>query len=275
MNSKIYQIYYLEEQKDKLDPAFIPYDNIENPRPELQEWYVWDKLYQQCVDENLDYWGIISWKFHDKTNLTGEQFVSYIEQNPGYDVYFVNPAIVNEAVFLNGWEQGDVHHPNLSNIGTEFFEKIGYTDISLKETVLDRNVMMFANYFVASREFWTKLMDISRKIFSEAEDDPEFKRRVFAAGLSNYNLNKALPNFPFIIERLASTLIELEGYRSLPFAYSADTLAEKYHPYVGELQSLSNLKVLINRYESDELYEIWNFYRYQFLQKNPSVLGLE
>lgn len=272
---KIYQIYYKDEQKAKLDPAFTPWDNTANLQPDLQEWYIWDKIFPEAMEEKLDYWGAVSWKFGDKTNLSGQQFVDFIQANPGYDVYFVNPAVINEAVFLNGWEQGDIWHPNLSKIATEFFTKIGYTDPGLRDTVIDRNVMMFASYFVASREFWQDYMKISSQLFTEAEKDPEFRQKVFGQGLSEYNLNKSLPNFPFINERLVSTVIDMKGYRSAAYPYTADTLADKYKPYLGDLQALSNLKMLINVYESDEIYQIWNYYRTKFLNEHQGVLNLE
>jgi hypothetical protein len=84
-----------------------------------------------------------------------------------------------------------------------------------------------------------------------------------------------LPNFIFLIERLIPTFIDLEGFKSLPYQYTAETLPQKYHKYAGDLSALSNLKVLINQYESDEIYSIWNYYRHKFLQDNPGILGLE
>ena len=102
-NTKVFQIYYKPDQLAMLEPEFTPYDNTENLRPELREWYVWDKAYQQCCDEGLEYWGFCSQKFNQKTNLTGAQYLEFIDANPGYDLYFVNPAIINEAVFANSW----------------------------------------------------------------------------------------------------------------------------------------------------------------------------
>lgn len=272
---KIYQIYYKQEQLAHLDPVFVPYDNSNNLRPELNEWAVWNEFYDTSEAKELDMWGMLSWKFKQKTNLTGQQFVDFVTDNPGYDVYFVNPAIVNEAVFLNGWEQGDFYHPGLSEIADSFLTKIGYKDVAVKELVLDRNTTMFASYFVATKDFWDRYITFTRNIFSEAEKDADFNHKVFGLGLSNYNLNKSLPQFPFLNERLISTFIDLEGFRALAYQYTGDTLAEKYHPYLGDLQALSNLKVLINQYESDELYQIWNYYRHKFLNGNLGVLGLE
>jgi hypothetical protein len=257
------------------DPAFTPLDNTENPRPELREWYVWDKEYENIVKQDLDYWGFVSWKFKEKTGLTGQQVFDFINANPGQDVYLFNPCIVNEAVFANSWEQGDIHHPNISNIGNSFLKKIGYGDVEVKGMILDRHTTVFANYIVGSREFWAKFMEFTHKLFSEADKDPEFKNQVFGAGLSNYAHDKSLPNFTFLIERLIPTYLELEGIKSLGYKHTPDTVPIKYQPIIDEIMALSDLKVLINQYSSDELYDVWNFYRHKFLQNNPNALHLE
>ena len=201
MNIKIFQIYFKPEQLATLDPAFVPLDNTVNLKPELREWAIWEQEYERICAEGLDYWGFVSWKFKEKTNLTGEQFLSFINDNPGADLYFVNPCLVNEALFANSWEQGDIHHPNISVIGNSFLTKIGYEDVDVRSMVLDRNCTMFANYIVGSRAFWDKFMSFSRKLFTEAEKDPVFKQQVFGEGMSNYAHDKSLPNFTFLIER--------------------------------------------------------------------------
>jgi hypothetical protein len=276
---KIFQIYYKLELAQHCDPAFTPYDNTANVSPELREWAVWERFYEGMqsgiLSEELDLWGFVSWKFKEKTNLSGEQFVDWINANPGYDVYFVNPCIVNEAVFVNSWEQGDIHHPNISDIGNSFLTKLGYEDVSVRDMVLDRNCTMFANYIVGTRKFWDEFMAFSNQLFIEAEKDPVFKHQVFGAGLSNYAHDKSLPNFTFLIERLIPTFIDLKGFNGLAYQYTADTIADKYQPYFADIMALSDLKVLINQYESDELYTIWNHYRHKFLGENPGILNLE
>jgi len=275
VNIKIFQIYFKPELKAHCDPAFTPLDNTENPKPELREWYVWDKEYENILKQNLDYWGFVSWKFKEKTNLSGEQALNFILDNPGHDVYLFNPCILNEAVFANSWEQGDIHHPNISDIGNKFLKKTGYGDVDVKSMLLDRNTTVFANYVVGSRKFWTKFIEFSRKLFTEAELDPVFKEEVFGAGRSNYAHDKSLPNFTFLIERLIPTFIELEQLSAVGFKHSPDTLAMKYQPYADDIMSLSDLKIAVNRYNSDELYDIWNFYRHKFLSQNQGILGLE
>jgi len=274
-NIKIFQIYFKPELKVHCDQHFIPLDNTANPRPELREWDVWDREYDSLLASDLDCWGFVSWKFKEKTNLTGQQVYDFINAYPGQDAYLLNPCIINEACFANSWEQGDLHHPNISAIGNKFLQKIGYGDVDVKGMLLDRNTTVFANYVIGSRKFWTKFMEFSRQLFTEADKDPVFKEEVFGAGGSNYAHDKTLPNFTFLIERLIPTFIELENLGSVGFKHSPDTLAIKYQPYADDIMSLSDLKVAVNRYNSDELYDIWNFYRHKFLTQHQGILGLE
>jgi hypothetical protein len=274
-NIKIFQIYFKPELKTHCDPAFTPLDNTANPRPELREWDVWDREYNNIVNQGLDYWGFVSWKFKEKTNLSGQQVMDWIAANPGYDVYLLNPCILNEACFTNSWEQGDYYHPNISAIGNTFLKKIGYGDIDVKGMVLDRDRTVFANYIVGSRAFWDKFMTFTHKLFSEAEKDPEFKHQVFGEGLSNYAHDKSLPNFTFLIERLIPTYLELENVNSIGFKHTPETISIKYGQVIDEIMALSDLKMAINRHSSDGLYDIWNYYRHKFLQQNPNVLGME
>jgi hypothetical protein len=275
LNIKVFQIYYKPELKVHLDPVFEPLDNTDNPNPELREWDVWNREHEARMASDLDYWGYVSWKFKEKTGLTGEQVISFILSNPGQDCYLLNPCIVNEALFANSWEQGDIHHPNISEIGNSFLKKIGYGDVDVKSMLLDRHTTVFANYIVGSRKFWEKFMEFSRKLFTEAEKDPEFKHQVFGEGLSNYAHDKSLPNFTFLIERLIPTFLELEHIQSMGYKHTPDTVPMKYGAVIDEIMVLSDLKLAINKYNSDELYDIWNYYRHRLLQSNPQILGLE
>jgi len=274
-NIKIFQIYFKPELKEQCDPLFTPLDNTANPRPELREWDVWNREHDNILKVNLDYWGYVSWKFKEKTNLTAEQVLDHITSNPSFDVYLFNPCIVNEALFANSWEQGDIHHPGISTIGNSFFAKLGYEDVDVRSTLLDRTRTVFANYVVGNRRFWGDFMAFSRQLFTEADKDQEFKNQVFGGGLSNYAHDRSLPNFTFLIERLIPSFLDLHDYKVCPYIYTDKTLPEKYSQVANDVKYLSDLKVLINRYNSDELFDIWNYFRMDYLRRNPSILGLE
>lgn len=275
INMKIFQIYFKPELAQHCDPLFDSLDNTANPRPELREWDVWDRYHEQRLEENLDLWGYFSWKFKEKTNLTGQQVFNHIISNPGHDVYLFNPCVINEALWPNSWYQGDMWHKGISGIANTFLDKVGYTDVDVLSILLDRNKTVFANYVVGNQKFWTKFMEFSRRLFTEAEKDPAFNLEVFGLGRSNYAYDSSLPMFTFLIERLIPTFIELEGLSSCPYVYDISTLPTKYQPVWSDIKALSDLKVAINRYESDELYAVWDHFRTQLLQLQPQILQLE
>lgn len=271
---KIFQIYYKVDQIPLLDPDFVPYDNTTNLRPELCEWYVWDKEHENILAQELDYWGFVSWRYKEKTFLTGKQTTDFIDANPGHDVYLFNPFLVNEALFANPWEQGDLYHPNLSGIANTFLSKIGYTGTNVQELLIDRRHTVFATYVVGNRKFWEGYMAFSRQIFTEAASDAEFHKQVFAPGSAQYAYDKSLPMFTFLNERLISTYLELSDLSVLAYQHTNETMPDKYKPYIADIGALSDLKVLVNDYDSDNLYHIWDHYRLDLLKRMPGILNL-
>lgn len=275
LNIEIYQIYFKDELKEHLDPAFVPMDNIDNPRPHLREWCKWDREHENVLAKELDLWGYVSWKFKQKTGLTGTQALDFINANPGHDVYLFNPCIVNEAVFANGWEQGNIHHPYISIIGNKFLRKLGY-EYNVEEYIIDRRKNVFANYVIGNRKFWSGFMDFSRKLFTEAEKDKQFKSEVFGAGGSNYAHDKTLPNFTFLIERLIPTYLDIMELESIGYIHTMETVPEKYQSMFKEISTLSDLKVAINDSDDESnLYQVWDTNRKSFLQNYPTSLHLE
>ena len=87
LNIKIFQLYYKPEQRAMLDPGFATIDNTVNPRPELREWYIWDREHEKIIASDLDYWGFVSWKFKDKTNLSSQQILDFILNNPPQNIF--------------------------------------------------------------------------------------------------------------------------------------------------------------------------------------------
>jgi hypothetical protein len=48
------------------------------------------KLYEKYAGTDA-HWGLLSWRWHEKTKLAGYQFKTWIEQNPEYDCYHFDP----------------------------------------------------------------------------------------------------------------------------------------------------------------------------------------
>jgi hypothetical protein len=75
MNIRIYQSYYLPEQISHLDPDGIPFDNTQNFLPELREYPIMQQIQHRCRLDQVDLWGMFSWKFTQKMNDLGSTVV--------------------------------------------------------------------------------------------------------------------------------------------------------------------------------------------------------
>ena len=106
----IYQNYYLPEQKAYLDEQLIPYDGTKN-HPLYYEMGPTIELYKSGQYQAAEYVGMVSWKFARKTKISGKQFIDFIQCNPGYDVYLINPFPKLRYFYFNVWEQEEVCYP--------------------------------------------------------------------------------------------------------------------------------------------------------------------
>ena len=101
---KAYQIYYDESQKDSLMDGFIPYFN-EKATVNLESGIICD-LVNQGECSNCDWFGVFSWKIHDKVKgLDFERLKTAMEENGDCDLFVPNP--LNYADFLFG-----IHTPH-------------------------------------------------------------------------------------------------------------------------------------------------------------------
>lgn len=202
----IYQIYYQEKQKIYLDPAFIPYDNTKNPQPKWCEMYLMNNFYTSQEHLKSDYSGLVSWKFGQKTALSGQKFLEYIQDNPGYDVYFINPFPHESYFFKNVWLQGDECHPGVLDFVQTLFNKSGY-HIDLRKLHNNNHNTLFCNYWVGNQTFWQGFMDFITPIYNYMQyslttEEKEFINRPADRVISaNY--------IPFILERMFSTYLAL------------------------------------------------------------------
>ena len=157
MAARIHQIFYADDQRAALDPAFIPYDNRANPRPEWREYHVFrtEWLAGRCGVGDVT--GYLSWKFGAKTGLAGRSFVEFIERNPCHDLYFVHPYRVEPRPFAGIWQQAEVHHPGITGLAQRILDAVGITaDLATLEQ--PREQVLFCNYWAGTRRFWDEYM---------------------------------------------------------------------------------------------------------------------
>lgn len=203
----LHQIYYQAPQLNHLDPAFIPYCNVANPRPEWCEYHVFRSAYHagSCCQGIT---GFVSWKFSQKTGVTGAAFREWILANPGHDVYFINPfpQLVRKRR-PNVWYQGDRYHPGISAIAQELFERLGY-DIDLRALRMGEKEIAYCNYWAGTPAFWGRYMAFCEPFHDLIENGLDDENR--AKLLRRADAQNDICYIPYLFERLFSTLLCLD-----------------------------------------------------------------
>ena len=206
---------------------FIEYDCRDNPESQKREVAHMLNFYDEGIwkESGASYFGLVSPKFTDKTGIGGKAFIEWIEANPGYDVYFINPFPQLAYWHYNVWESGEFWHPGLRDLADILFERFGLT---IRVEDLPRNTassLLYCNFWVGNEKFWRIYMDFVRKLIDivdhlDAESYKKFFERAPHYAPATY--------FPFIFERLFSIFLALHGEIScLPYPYGPDEILNK------------------------------------------------
>ena len=231
----IYQIFHQPELAALLDPAFLPFDHCDyteqNPETSnlLREWPILRDIgYKRAVEDKADVWGFVSYKFQEKTNLIGQQFIDFINDNPDNDVWFMEPRYVPANPFMNPWVQGDMFHPGISSIANHII-KVDGQSIDVRKIPMP---LCWYNFFAGTEIFWQKWFSIVDAMLSIADRDPAFKKVLLETG-PEHRGETTTPYFIFVIERLFPTLLSVTEikyaglhYRHNDFNVPADSIFE-------------------------------------------------
>lgn len=259
---RIYQIYYRPQQREELDPAFVPYDNIGQLSP-LLEFNVFRTIAQLPQSAAPCCWGAVSWKFRQKTGLSGEALLAAIRANPGFDVYFCNPHPDAEALYHNLWMQGETSHPQFVTLAREVFAAAELEPAAL-EGLWPAALYAAANYFVATPAFWADYLGFVARVL-EALPGKLTPLGAALLGSSMADARGAHANasyLPFIVERLFSTfLLARRGkYRAFKYLTERSRLERNIH-----LQHLREMKDEAAKTRSEWLASCWTHYRRLYL----------
>ena len=213
---KIHQIYYRPTQLSYLEPEFQPYYNpLNTSERQLFEYSVFRKEYDLGKIQGLT--GYVSWKFRQKTNLTGSEVIKFIHDNPGFDVYTFNPFFELSELFPNVWWQGEAHHPGIISLAQKIYEEIGVS-VNLSDLRSTDRSLLYCNYWVGSRSFWDRYMQHMKEIVHVIHSGDKEK---FPNLYADSGYHDGSTYIPFILERVFSTFIEMNKDISVcPYLYS-------------------------------------------------------
>jgi hypothetical protein len=246
-NIFIYQIFYDDSSRTRLDPQFIGLDNCANERPDWFEfWPIRNFLLNNELEEN-SWYGFLSPNFSAKTGFSAE-FVKNIlrDFDSKSDVALFTHSWDQLAYFLNPFEHGESWHPGLMEESQKFVDFIGL-GVDLKTLVTFNAISIYSNYIVAKPSFWKKWLILANQFYDYAESDFSglgklktsygfqdnqvsmktfIQERLATLLLSQHNFNVVVPTQSHFAP--ISSVIFREDIYTRPSLQAMDLLKEKF-----------------------------------------------
>lgn len=189
---QIYQTYYDEVSKSKLDGGFIPLQTKFNHNYEndliLNLWRKRDWI-------NADYVGVLSWRFYEKTGL----FSTELKLSGDINIYFPKGYAKYEHPFSR---KGFGSVDTLVSIADQY----KLFDFKLKDYNVKQNV--WCNYWIVKPaifdDYCTRYLSKAIEFF---KDKPEYN-------LTEYHRGKHVPALTFFLEGLFSIYLQHENKKA-------------------------------------------------------------
>jgi len=207
----LWQIYYRVEQLARLDAAFVPLDNSDFA-DETLEFAVFQRLAASGATAGLSHWGALSWRFTQKTGLSGPGLLTAVAQQPEADVFYMNPFPYIEALFQSPWMHGETVHPDFLAVSEAFFLAAGLPVGELHRLTPAREFAV-CNYFVGRPAFWMAYLPFVEQALARAEANlpADMRAKLHSADADWKGIHHAASYVPFIVERLFTVFLRTAG----------------------------------------------------------------
>lgn len=203
MDIEIYQIFFKEIQRQHIATSF---KSLENKIFDgFYEFGVFYRAFKSGLIKPGKLTGIVSWKFELKSYVSADEWIRFIRENPGADVYILNPFPELTHLHKNVWEQGGAFHPGFLDLAQQVFRELKY-DVQLKDLTHPEEHWSFCNYWAGTSEFWAKYMAFAMPFYDQINNPSsrfynEFRKSAQYHAGGSY--------IPFFFERLLSTYLAL------------------------------------------------------------------
>lgn len=201
----VHQILNHYTSRQALDEGFLVLDNSANARPDWYEyWPIRNFLLRERLDEAA-YYGFLSPKFKQKTNLDAAAVLRFVAAAHEADVLLFSPSIHNTAYYWNVFEHGEAEHPGLKGVADAFFRRIGRAT-DLDRLASDSRNTVNSNFFIAKPRFWREWLAVCEALFAIAESASDPLGARLCAPVS-YRGGTDVQMKVFVMERVATWLL--------------------------------------------------------------------
>ena len=265
----IWQIYYQAVQESKLDKAFVPLDNSQFPS-ETHEFAVFQRLQASGAADTLSAWGALSWRFAEKTGLSGQELLRMVEQAPEADVFYMNPFPHIEALFASPWWHGEVAHPEFLEVASAFFAAAGLDAAELHRLTPAREFSM-CNYFVGGPRFWQSYLPFVEQALRRADEHmpPGLRAKMHSEDADWRKLHHASTYVPFIVERLFTVYLRTQGRHLKAHKISSPRGEDSMNKSLIDLISMKDMAILTR---SKTILALWQKERAAYFRQTSSAL---
>jgi hypothetical protein len=223
-----YVISYTHEIFNNVEAPFAPLNNLENPRPDWQEyWPIRNFLLNEQMHKD-HYYGFFSPRFKEKTGLNSKKIVEYLtNQKNNIDVFIFSPQPDMGAFFINVFEQNEIFDPGFKEAAQNFCKFAGL-DIDISNLIMDSRNIVFSNYFIAKPSFWKRWLEVCEILFNTCEYYPKIAN--IHGWTKSTTYRDSIQRKVFLIERIASLILNTEtqwkmhSHNPFLFAYSGSRL---------------------------------------------------
>lgn len=260
---EIFQIHFQGDQLHALDPAFSAYDNSD-VYDERLEFGVFETLALRPALQKHQAWGAVSWRFGEKTGLVGQDLLQIVKAHPGVELFYMNVAPVNEALFDSGWMQGEVSHPGLLELAEAVYSASGH-DPQWVSHLESSSQFSTANYFVGTPLFWKVYLPFVRSILQVAEHHlPLHLKQRLHTNADPKGLHHGATHMPFVVERLLPLFLSTVGKKLNTHKVHLPAREAELHEHIHSLRYLKDQAI---EQQSNKLLQTWRGYRNLYLQQ--------
>jgi hypothetical protein len=261
--ARVFQIYFEDWQRPLIDPLFVPLDN-QGPPTEYLEFDLFERLSISDHVKDAPVWGALSWRFTEKTGVSGEDLFKTIEANPGFDIYYCNALPQHEALYHNLWVQGETAHPRFLELVRAFLKAAGLPDDT--QELLPSRLYSTANYFVGSPAFWSAYLPFVRGAIQRADRalPADLREILHSSEADDKGVHGGSSYMPFIVERLFPLFMRTAGKSLKGFKLALALPEEEMNVH---LKLLREMKDTAWRTKSLWLAACWVNYRNLYLSQ--------
>lgn len=210
----VYQIYYDEASRQRVEPEFIPLDNTASERPDWLEFWPILKFLQSNTLQEGSWYGFLSPRFVEKTGVNGQQVIELLNAvGDAEDVVLLSPFWDHGSFFLNAFEEGEATVAGLLDASQRFVDSIGF-DIDLRTRVVTSRNTVFSNYFIAKPVFWRRWLELAQQLWTCCEHQSnQLATDLNAATTYPARAGRPVALKVFVQERLVCLLLDQPEFR--------------------------------------------------------------